>query len=102
MPRFRQGTTDHDGDSRMGGSMKGDDEMAKSKTKAKAPEPAVMAAGASEENAREGKGAEPEAKDAKAESGESKAKKQLSADDRIDAIIEVLAANGMTLPKKLR
>lgn len=29
MPRFRKGTTDHDNDGRMGGSMKGDDAMVK-------------------------------------------------------------------------
>lgn len=33
MPRFRKGTTDHDDDGRMGGSMKGDKTMAKATTK---------------------------------------------------------------------
>jgi hypothetical protein len=31
MPRFRKGTTDHDKDGRMGGSMKGDTDMVKVK-----------------------------------------------------------------------
>lgn len=42
MPRFSKGTTDHDNDGRMGGSMKGDATMAKAKKAKAAPKEPSM------------------------------------------------------------
>lgn len=44
MARFRKGTTDHDGDGRMGGSMKENDMPTKSKAAKAAPKPKKTAA----------------------------------------------------------
>lgn len=118
MPRFRKGTTDHDSDGRMGGSLKGDNTMAKSaatkakEAKAAEPVPAVMAGGAVADNAAEERGSPPAdfadaLPDVHGDPEEGKAKSakkapKLSDSERIDAIVELLEANGMSLPKKLR
>lgn len=87
--------------------------------KANEPEPAVMAAGASPENAEEGKGMPPadppkagdkvvdESAGAKADEGFRNESGQFTGNpptdaERLDAICDLLEKNGMSLPKVLQ
>lgn len=80
---------------------------AAAKPAAKAPEPAVMAAGASKENAKEGKGMPPaDAPAASEDEGSRNASGQFtgnppSVEEKVDAIIEAMAANGWSLDHTL-
>jgi hypothetical protein len=80
----------------------------------KAPEPAVMAAGASAENAEEGKGMPPAEPTAEASAAEAEDEAEGFRNDkgqftgnaptdgeRIDAIVKVLKANGLSVPREL-